>query len=88
VFRARGDIVHYEDESFSIADWQALLLGHGVKPETWDPAADRTSPDVVKDELRRILRFIRQKVDAQRSHSEYLQGVCRPRGERDTRSPQ
>jgi tryptophan 7-halogenase len=88
VFRARGDVVHFEDESFSIADWQALLLGHGVKPETWDPAADRASPDVVKDELRRILRFIRQKVDAQCSHSEYLQGLCRPRGERDARTPQ
>ena len=48
VFRARGDLVHYEDESFDIADWQSLLLGHGVMPESWDPAADRTPPDVVK----------------------------------------
>lgn len=77
VFRARGDVAHYEDESFSIDDWQALLLGHGVQPETWDPAADRTSPDLVKGELRRILRFIRQKVDEQRTHAEYLQGIAR-----------
>ena len=72
VFRARGDLVHYEDESFDIADWQSLLLGHGVTPETWDPAADRTPPEVVKGELLRILGFIRQKVESQRPHAQFL----------------
>jgi tryptophan 7-halogenase len=72
VFRARGDLVHYEDESFDIADWQTLLLGHGVVPETWDPAADRTPPEVVKGELLRILGFIRQKVESQRPHAQFL----------------
>jgi tryptophan halogenase len=72
VFRARGDLVHYEDESFDIADWQSLLLGHGVMPETWDPAADRTSPEVVKGELLRILGFIRRKVESQRPHVQFL----------------
>jgi len=72
VFRARGDLVHYEDESFDIADWQSLLLGHGVMPETWDPAADRTPPDVVRGELLRILGFIRQKVESQRPHAQFL----------------
>jgi len=73
VFRARGDVVQYEDESFSIDDWQALLLGHGVLPETWDPAVDRTPPEHLKEELRRILGFIRRKVEEQRSHAAYLQ---------------
>lgn len=72
VFRARGDLVHYEDESFDIADWQSLLLGHGVLPESWDPAADRTPPEVVKGELLRILGFIRQKVESQRPHAQFL----------------
>ena len=76
VFRARGNVVHYEDESFSIDDWQALLLGHGVMPETWDPAADRTPPELVKEELRRILGFIRRKVEEQRPHAQYLQSAC------------
>jgi tryptophan halogenase len=76
VFRARGEVVHYEDESFSPDDWQALLLGHGVLPETWDPAVDRTTPEHLSDELRRILGFIRQKVDAQRPHAQYLQKLC------------
>jgi tryptophan halogenase len=74
-FRARGETVHYEDESFSIADWQSLLIGHGVFPETWDPAVDVTPPELVKSELRRILGFIRQKVESQRPHSDYLRAV-------------
>lgn len=91
VFRARGEVVHYEDESFSIADWQSLLLGHGVLPETWDPAVDRSAPEVVQGELKRILAFIRQKVEWQRSHAEYLQLLCTPsvlaHGERPPRQP-
>ena len=77
-FRARGETVHYEDEAFTIDDWQALFIGHGVIPETWDPAVDRTEPALLRNELRRIQDFIRQKVEAQRSHPEYLQTVCAP----------
>jgi tryptophan halogenase len=75
VFRARGDVVYYEDETFAIDDWQALLLGHGVVPETWDPAADRPDPALVKSELRRMLGYIRRKVEEQRAHSAYLQSA-------------
>ena len=67
----------YEDEAFTIDDWQALFIGHGVLPETYDPAVDRTSPDLLKSELSRILGFIRQKVDEQRSHSDYLRELSR-----------
>lgn len=72
VFRARGETIHHEDESFTIADWQQIFIGHGVIPETHDPAAERTPPERVQGELRRILAFIRQKVEAQRSHADFL----------------
>ncbi|HUQ11643.1 MAG TPA: tryptophan 7-halogenase [Steroidobacteraceae bacterium] len=90
VFRARGEVVHYEDETFSIADWQSLLLGHGVLPDSWDPAVDRSAPEVVQGEFKRILAFIRQKIEWQRSHAEYVQLLCTPsllaRGERAPRN--
>jgi tryptophan 7-halogenase len=73
-FRARGEVVYYEDESFMIDDWQSLLIGHGVMPETQDPAVERTPPVLVKSELQRILGFIRRKVEQQRSHAQYLRG--------------
>ena len=85
-FRARGETVHYEDEAFTIDDWQALFIGHGVIPETWDPAVDRTEPALLKSELHRIQEFIRQKVETQRSHPD----TCRrsaPRPSRLRRGP-
>jgi tryptophan halogenase len=75
-FRARGETVHYEDETFTIDDWQSLFIGHGVMPESYDPAADRTPPELLKSELRRILGFIRQKVEGQSLHADYLRSVC------------
>jgi tryptophan halogenase len=74
-FRARGETVDYEDEAFTIDDWQALFIGHGETPETYDPAVDRTAPELLKSEFTRILGFIRQKVDEQRTHSDMLRDL-------------
>ena len=73
-FRARGEVVFYEDESFMIDDWQSLLVGHGVTPESHDPAVDRTPTSQVRTEMQRILGFIRRKVEQQPSHAQYLRG--------------
>ena len=78
-FRARGEAAQYEDEAFTIDDWQALFLGHGLVPETHDPAVERTPADLRASELARIQDFIRRKVDEQRSHAVYLQGAGAPR---------
>ncbi len=77
-FRARGDVAAYEDETFTVDDWQALLIGHGVSPESYDPAVERTSPEIMQRELGRVLSFIKAKVEEQPSHSDYLQTVCAP----------
>jgi tryptophan halogenase len=79
-FRARGEPVHYEDEAFTIDDWQSLFIGHGVIPETHDPAVDRTLPEQLRAELRSIQAFIHKKVEEQRTHSEYLQKCANFRG--------
>jgi tryptophan 7-halogenase len=79
-FRARGEGVDYEDEAFTIDDWQALFLGHGVIPESYDPAVDRTAPDLLSSEFGRIRGFIQQKIGEQRSHSDYLGDISRITG--------
>lgn len=78
-FRARGEAAQYEDEAFTIDDWQALFLGHGLVPETWDPAVERTAADLRDSELTRIQDFIRRKVEEQSTHSAYLHGAGAPR---------
>jgi tryptophan halogenase len=77
-FQACGDVAYYEDETFMIDDWQALLIGHGVCPASYDPAVERTAPEVMHRELGRLLSFIRAKVEEQPSHNDYLQTVCAP----------
>ena len=77
-FRARGEVAYYEDEAFTIDDWQALFLGHGLIPETHDPAVERTPAELRSGELARIQDFIRRKVEEQRTHSAYLQSHCAP----------
>jgi tryptophan halogenase len=72
VFRARGEAVDYENESFTIDDWRGLFIGLGVMPETWDPAVDRTAPAVLEQEFRRMLAFVRHKSSGQPTHADYL----------------
>ncbi|HMN46614.1 MAG TPA: tryptophan 7-halogenase [Povalibacter sp.] len=79
-FRARGEVPLYENESFALESWQALLIGQGIVPESYDPAIERTSPETMKHEFRRILAFIKDKVQEQTTHDFYLENVCtRPR---------
>lgn len=75
-FRARGEVPMLEQETFALESWQALLLGHGVMPESYDPMIDRTPPDLMKREFRRILGFIKDKVEEQTTHDCYLRSVC------------
>jgi tryptophan halogenase len=76
-FRARGDIAPMEDETFAPDLWQALFIGLGETPESWPPAIDRTPPERMKEEFRRILGFIGKKVLEQPTHDSYLRGLSR-----------
>ncbi|RYY43352.1 MAG: tryptophan halogenase, partial [Sphingomonadales bacterium] len=53
-FAARGELAMLEEESFLLDSWQALFLGHGLIPDSWAPAIDRTSPDTMRAEFRRV----------------------------------
>jgi tryptophan halogenase len=74
-FRARGDLPTYENESFTADSWQALLLGHGVIPETLGPMVEMTSPETMKQEFRRMLGFVKDTVLRQPSHDAYLRAL-------------
>jgi tryptophan halogenase len=71
-FRARGEIPPMEDEVFAPDFWRALFVGLGESAESWPPAIDGTSPDRMKQEFRRMLAFVRDKVLEQPTHDAYL----------------
>ncbi len=60
----------------SPAAGEALLTGHGLTPETYAPMIDRTPPDTVKGEFRRILSFIKDQALKQPTHDLYLESFC------------
>ncbi|MCW4461499.1 tryptophan 7-halogenase [Sphingomonas sp. BT-65] len=72
LFRARGEVPPFEEESFLPDSWRALFIGHGLVPDSYLPAIDRTPPDEVKAQLRRMLGFVREQVLEAPTHDQYL----------------
>lgn len=72
LFQARGEVAPWEDESFSTDSWRALLIGHGLIPDSQLPTIDRTPPEEMKAQFRRMLGFVREQVLKQPTHDEYL----------------
>jgi tryptophan halogenase len=72
LFEARGEIAPMEEESFAPDSWRMLFTGHGLEPASWLPAIDRTSPDAMKAQFRRMLGFVREQVLRQPTHHDYL----------------
>lgn len=73
LFRARGEIAPWEEESFSPDSWRMLFTGHGLVPESWLPVIDRTSPEVMRENFRRMLGFVKEHVLRKPLHGEYLE---------------
>ncbi|WP_343517652.1 tryptophan 7-halogenase [Sphingomonas sp.] len=72
LFRARGEVPSFEEESFHPDSWRALFIGHGIVPDSYPPAIDRTPPDEVKAQLRCMLGFVREQVLKAPTHEQYL----------------
>lgn len=71
-FRSRGEIAPWEEESFAPDSWRALFTGHGLVPDSHLPTIDRTPPDEMKAQFRRMLGFVKEQVLKQPTHDAYL----------------
>ena len=76
-FRACGYVPPMEDETFSAESWQALLIGLGVIPEHVSPAIELIPTSRFKEELARMLAFIKTKILEQPTHDSYLDSLLR-----------
>jgi tryptophan halogenase len=77
LFQARGEIAPYEDEAFSPDAWRAFFIGHGLVPDTYPPAIDRTPPEEMKAQFRHMLGFVKEQVLRQPTHDAYLRTMAR-----------
>ncbi|MFC3786643.1 tryptophan halogenase [Sphingopyxis italica] len=78
LFTARGELPPLEDESLPPDSWRALLVGHGIIPQSWRPAADRLPPEEVKAHFRKMLGFVREAVLRQPTHDACLARILQP----------
>jgi tryptophan halogenase len=77
LFQARGEIAPYEEESFAPDNWRAFFIGHGLVPDTYLPAIDRTAPEEMKAQFRHMLGFVKEQVLRQPTHDAYLETIVR-----------
>ena len=73
LFTARGRVHVLDDETFETDDWLALFFGHGLMPQSADPAVDAVPRDEAVRQFQRILGFIREQVEGMSSHDAFLE---------------
>jgi len=77
LFRERGRLPIYEEETFSRDSWLAVLLGQGVIPERTDPLIDSFSPTQADAAMATMREAIAAIVPTLPSHAAYLRNLSR-----------
>jgi tryptophan halogenase len=77
LFRERGRLPIYEEETFSRDSWLAVLLGQGVIPERTDPLIDSLSPTQADQAMAKMREAIAAIVPTLPTHSAYLRNLSR-----------
>lgn len=77
LFRERGRLPFYEQETFSRDSWLAVLLGQGVIPRRTDPLIDIVAPAAADQAMARMRSAIEALVPTLPSHTLYLQTLMR-----------
>lgn len=75
-FAVAGEMPLFDEDTFDTDSWNAVLLGHGLSPEGYDPAADLADDHLLMGHFRRIFGEIRRHVERAPSHDEYLGIFC------------
>ncbi len=76
-FRARGVVPMHDGETFPLDSWEALLTGHGLVPESYEPLVETTPDADLMAHLKRMLGYIREQVQSMNSHDSYLELFCK-----------
>lgn len=76
-FRARGIVPMSDGETFPLDSWEAILTGHGLTPESFEPLVEATPDADLMAHLKRMLSYIREQVQSMNSHDSYLELFCK-----------
>jgi tryptophan 7-halogenase len=76
LFRSRGHLVKYAEESFEDSSWLSLYAGFGLLPGRYDARADDLDIDVLKRALRQMRDTIQNVAAAAPPHEAFIQRHC------------
>ncbi|MBV9884054.1 MAG: tryptophan 7-halogenase, partial [Sphingomonadaceae bacterium] len=77
LFRSRGRLPIYEEETFSRDSWLAVLLGQGVIPERIDPLVETLPAAQADQAMARLRETISALVPTLPTQSDYLRNLSR-----------
>lgn len=75
-FAARAVVPLDDHETFTSDSWEAIFLGHGLMPQTYEPLADAVSDADLMAHIKRILGHIKTQVEGSHGHDAYLEIFC------------
>jgi len=73
LFKARGAIAMYDEESFEADSWLSIFIGHGLMPDSYDPLVDQTPDEEAIGHFQAMLRYIRERVEEMSSHVAHIE---------------
>ena len=76
LFRSRGHVVAYAEESFEEASWVTMYAGFDMLPEQYDVRVDRMDIGKLARDLAMIRAAIRAAVVAAPKHAEFIARHC------------
>ncbi len=85
LFQQSGRLVRQQDELFTEAAWQQVMLGQGRVPQRWHPMADNITDAQLNDYLGNLSTIIEHTVSGLPTHRDFLARYC-PAGPEPTDS--
>lgn len=79
IYRDSGRIHWQADELFTVNSWNQVLLGQGVEPQHYHPAADNIPAEQFAMQMKQLREGVRSMIDKLPSHEDFLKLYCQGR---------
>jgi tryptophan halogenase len=76
LWRAKGRLFREGFELFGTASWVAVLLGQGIVPDDYEPAADALDPAVIADAMDKMRLSYRSMAEHMPMHGDFVGRAC------------
>jgi tryptophan halogenase len=76
LWRSRGRVFREGAELFGTASWVAVLLGQGVIPEDYEPAADAFDDVFINDRMEKMRLSYRRMAEQMPTHADFIARLC------------